>query len=224
MRWLCRLYGLMLWTYPSEFRREYGREMTLAFRSRAQEIVRVKGAGALVPFVAHVTWDWIQSTLRENNNMAARKSLVRWIAAFPLAMLAAYGVMRAVGFAIVLGLGNPMNGPVGKDGPHYLVYRAVDTFHYVAIWACIGCFSMAAVFVAVGVWVVPGRKESVARIAVTAVSVIGVAVITLGVFNRAIEPVWVGACILLGGVAAYVASAFPSTSFRAGRRTAKSGS
>ena len=212
MRWLCRLYGLTLWTYPSEFRREFGREMELAFRSRAQEIVRVKGAGALAPFIAHITWDWIHSTLRENNNMAARMSLVRWIAALPLAMLAAYGVMRAVGFAIVLGLGNPMNGPVGKDGFHRLDYRGADTFHYLGSWVCIGCFSMAAVFVAVGIWVAPGRKESVARIAVTVVSVIGVSVIALGVLNRAVEPLWVGACLLLGGVAAYLASAVRRTS------------
>jgi hypothetical protein len=219
MRWLCRLYELTLWAYPSEFRREYGREMTLAFRSRAQETVRVKGATALVPFIAHITWDWIHSALRENNNMAARMPLIRWIAAFPLAMLAAYGVTRAVGFAIVLGLGNPGNGPMGSDGLHRVVYRAVDTFHYIVIWVCIDGFSMAAVFVAVGVWVAPGRKESVARIAVTVVSAIGVSVITLGVLNRAVEPIWVGACILLGGVAAYVASAFLSTSLRAGRRT-----
>jgi hypothetical protein len=212
MRWLCRLYGLTLWAYPPEFRRQYGREMTLAFRSRAQEIVRVKGVAALTPFILHITWDGIHSALREHNNMPTRMSFVRWIAAFPLAMLAAYGVMRAVGFAIVLGLGNPMDGPVGKDGLHRVVYRAVDTFHYIWISACIGCFSMAAVFVAVGVWVAPSRKESVARIAVTAVSAFGVSAIALGVLNRSVEPVWVGACILLGGVVAYVASAFRRTS------------
>jgi hypothetical protein len=197
MRWLCRLYGLTLWAYPPEFRREYGREMTLAFRSRAQEIVRVKGPAALVPFIAHITWDWIHSTLRENNNMAARMPLVRWIAAFPLAMLAAYGVMRAVGFALSVGLANPRN------------------FHYVAIWLCLGLFSMAAVFVAVGTWIAPDRKESVARIAMTVVCAFGVAAIALGALGGASEPMWAGVSMLLGGVAAYalyVASAFRRTS------------
>jgi hypothetical protein len=186
LHWLDRFYRLTLWVYPSAFRREYGREMTVAFRSRAREIVRVKGVGALAPFVAHITWDWIHSAVTEHNNMTTRMALLRWIAALPVAMLAAYAVMRAVGFAIGVALANPRN------------------FLYVGIGASVGYFSMAAAFVAVGIWVAPNRKESVARIAVAVVGAFGAYAMAVGVFARAFEPMAWGVCILLGGVAGYL--------------------
>ena len=189
LRWLSRFYGLMLWAYPRTFRREYDREMTIAFRSRAREIVRGQGVAALVPFITHITWDWLHSTLRENNDMTSRMPLIRWLAALPLAMLAAYAAMRAVGFAI------------GSFGPR--------NFHYVGIWASAGFFSMAAAFVGVGVWIAPGRKDAVARIAVTVVGSLGAFAMAMGAFYMAFEPMWWGACILLGGVAAYLPWRFP---------------
>jgi hypothetical protein len=183
LRWLGRIYGLTLLAYPSAFRREYGREMAMVFRNRARDVVERSGGWALVPFLRHVGWDWFHTTLREHN-MTVRMPLVRWLAALPLAMLAAYAAMRAAGFAISL------------TGPR--------TFHYVGIWAGVGFFSMAAAFVGVGVWVAPGRKDSVARIAVTVVGAFGAYAMALGAFYAAFEPMSWGACILLGGVAAYL--------------------
>ena len=195
MRWLCRLYELTLWAYPSEFRRAYGREMTLAFRSCAREIVHTKGVAALAPFIVHMTWDWIHSALTEHNNMTSRMALVRWLAAFPFAMLAAYAVLRAVGFAIGVAIGSNLKN-----------------FYHAGIGESVGFFLMSAAFVAVGILVAPDRKESVARIAVAVVGAFGVWAMAMGAFHGAFEPAWTGVCIVLGGVAAYVACGFRRTS------------
>ena len=100
-------------------------------------------------------------------------------------MLAAYAVMRAAGFAISF-------------------FMPRMNFQHLWILTSVGFFSMAAAFVAVGVWVAPGRRHTVARIAVTVVGAFGASAMTLGAFSKAFEPMSWGACILLGGIAAYL--------------------
>lgn len=180
VRWLCRIYGLMLLAYPSDFRREYGREMTIVFRSRARSVVENEGRWALVTFALHITGDWIRTAFREDRNMAVRMPVLRWCAALPSAMLAAYAALRIVGFI------------------------AARDFHHLWTWTSLGFFSMAAAFVSVGVWVAPSRKDSVARIAVSVIVVFGAYAVALGVLNLARLPMLWGGCILLGGVAAYL--------------------
>src|SRR6185369_14557142 len=43
LRWLCRVYGLMLWAYPPDFRGDYRREMLVVFRTGARD-VRQRGS------------------------------------------------------------------------------------------------------------------------------------------------------------------------------------
>jgi hypothetical protein len=63
---------------------------------------------------------------------------------------------------------------------------------------------MAVIFVTVGIAVAPSRRDSVARIAIGVV--MGAATIPagLGALNRSLGPVLFGACMLAGGIAAYL--------------------
>jgi hypothetical protein len=179
LRWLCRIYGLMLLAYPSPFRREYSREMAVVFRTRARDVLN-EGRWALLPFMLHVSWDWLYTTLRESTNMATSIRALRWFAALPLAMLAADAAQRIVGFVV-------------RTDFHHLWIRADVTF-----------FFMAAAFVSVGVWVVPSRKDSIARIALSVVVSCAALFIAWGAVNMAVTPLSWGVCILLGGVAGYL--------------------
>ena len=186
LRWLGRIYGLMLLAYPPAFRRDYSREMTLLFRNRARDVVEKAGSWGLVPFMLHISWDWLRTTYREITNMAVRMPALRWGAALPLAILAAVAVMRIDGFIVGFDL-----------APH--------DFHRVAtIWINVGFFLMAAAFVSVGVSVVPGRKDSVARIALAVVVVIAALFMTSSAVGRATTPLLWGGSALLGGVTAYL--------------------
>jgi signal peptidase I len=62
---LYHLYSLMLYAYPRDFRREYGREMQQLFRDRCRELSRTAGWGPLLRFAAHVSRDWLATTARE---------------------------------------------------------------------------------------------------------------------------------------------------------------
>jgi hypothetical protein len=186
LRWLCRVYGLMLWAYPPDFRGDYRREMLVVFRTGARDVMQREGSAALLPFMRHVSWDWLYTTLRERTTMTTSMPALRWVAALPLAILAAVAVMRLDGF--ILGFN------VVPD----------HDFHRVAIWTNVGFFLMAAAFVGVGVSVVPGRKDSVARIALAVVVVLATWFVVMGAIRMAMTPVVCGVCALLGGVLAYL--------------------
>jgi len=70
---LCRVYSVMLYAYPREFRLEYGAEMQQFFRDRCRELVRAhSGSGVWLRFGLRNLADWIVSTVRERR--ASRKS------------------------------------------------------------------------------------------------------------------------------------------------------
>lgn len=177
LRWLCRVYGLMLWAYPPDFRGDYRREMLVVFRTGARDVMQREGSAALLPFMRHVSCDWLYTTLRERTTMTTSMPALRWVAALPLAILAA-----VLGFNVV---------------PDHDFLR-------VAIWTNVGFFLMAAAFVSVGVSVVPGRKDSVARIALAVVVVLATWFVVVGAIGMAMMPVVWGVCALLGGVLAYL--------------------
>ena len=103
-----------------------------------------------------------------------------------MAILAAVAVMRIDGFIV-----------------GFNVVRDYD-FQHVAIWMNVWLFLMAAAFVSVGVSVVPGRKDSVARIALAVVVVLATGFVVVGAIRMLMTPVVWGVCALLGGVLAYL--------------------
>jgi len=69
---LCRVYSVMLFAYPREFRLQYGVEMRQFFHDRCRELARERaGTGKWLRFGMRNLADWIASTVRER--WAARK-------------------------------------------------------------------------------------------------------------------------------------------------------
>jgi hypothetical protein len=179
LRAICNIYGLMLLAYPDDFRSKYGREMLLALRNRAHDVLEGGSGSDLFAFVVHVSGDWVITALKENAMTGTLVSRLRWIAALPLAIVAADAAPRLSGYFI-------------QD-----IRQAWIVAYFIA-------FFMAAVFITVGVCVVPTRRDAVARIALAVVVVLALILMTIGALNRASPAFLLGACGLLGGGLAYL--------------------
>jgi hypothetical protein len=59
----CVLYGLTLWLYPGEFRRTFGVELIVTFRSRVDDVLRDGGIREWLAFAAHILWDTLHASL-----------------------------------------------------------------------------------------------------------------------------------------------------------------
>jgi hypothetical protein len=57
----CGIYGLTIWLYPREFRRAFGRELAITFRSRVEDVLETGGLRDWFAFVAHMAWDMIST-------------------------------------------------------------------------------------------------------------------------------------------------------------------
>jgi hypothetical protein len=58
----CRVYGLMIYLYPSAFRSAFGRELVLTFRSRVEDVLDHGCARDWLAFAAHIAWDTIRTS------------------------------------------------------------------------------------------------------------------------------------------------------------------
>ena len=59
---VCRVYGLLIWLYPAAFRRAFGRELVVTFRSRFEDVLSEGGVREWVAFAAHIMWDTIRTS------------------------------------------------------------------------------------------------------------------------------------------------------------------
>lgn len=179
-RWLRRMscvYGALLLLYPQTFRREHGREMALLFRDGARDVLTNGTGFDVVRFLLHIGHDWARSLSQEGVDMTKAVLAVRWIAALPLAILTAAASQRIMGMLIT------------RFSPG---------------WILATVFLMAMIFVAVGIAVAPSRRDSVARIAIGVVIAAAAISAGLGALNMNPGPVLFGACMLAGGIAAYL--------------------
>jgi signal peptidase I len=65
VRWFCRIYVLMLYAYPREFRLQFGGEMQQLFRDRCRHTARTPGRLRWLNFALRSAADWLATTLRE---------------------------------------------------------------------------------------------------------------------------------------------------------------
>ena len=65
VRWLTRIYAVMLYAYPREFRVDYGREMTQVFRDRFGYLERTCGLARALRFAALSGRDWMTTSVAE---------------------------------------------------------------------------------------------------------------------------------------------------------------
>ena len=62
---ICRLYSVLLYAYPRDFRLQYGAAMRQVFRDRCREVARTASTMATLRFAAHLAADWVATTVRE---------------------------------------------------------------------------------------------------------------------------------------------------------------
>jgi hypothetical protein len=67
----CRLYGLMIWCYPSSLRREYGREMLLTFKNTAEDVFNAGTVSLVTVFVLRTLTDWLHTAMLEREQPVA---------------------------------------------------------------------------------------------------------------------------------------------------------
>jgi hypothetical protein len=60
-----RVYRVLLYAYPNEFRRTYGVDMARVFDDRARELLVSHRRWTLASFVVYVVRDWIETVVRE---------------------------------------------------------------------------------------------------------------------------------------------------------------
>jgi len=76
IRLLCRIYSVMLYAYPRDFRLRYGAEMKQFFHDRCRELLRDRvGRGVWFRFAVRNLADWMVSTVRERQT---RKFVQEW--------------------------------------------------------------------------------------------------------------------------------------------------
>jgi signal peptidase I len=150
----CRLYSMLLYAYPADFRREFGGPMQQLFRDRCRDAVRHPGRSHLLRLAGEVMGDWLRTTVRERAGAlwqagrapVMRSSVTEWAVTLLIYLFATTTLVQAyvvptgsmegnllVGDHILVdrtAFADP--GPIGR---HILPYRDVErgdivAFHY----------------------------------------------------------------------------------------------
>jgi signal peptidase I len=61
----CRIYAVLLYAYPRDFRRQYGAAMQQVFRDRCRDVARTARPMDLIRFAVHLMTDFVTTTVRE---------------------------------------------------------------------------------------------------------------------------------------------------------------
>lgn len=122
MKLLCRIYSVMLYGYPHEFRAQFGREMQQVFRDRCRVVADMHDISHLLRFLASTVKDWVTTVFGERlggiriGALARHPALLWKLAAF-VCLLASTTVVRA--YVIPTG---SMEGSL-RVGDHVLAER-----------------------------------------------------------------------------------------------------
>jgi hypothetical protein len=65
--WVCRMYEVLLFAYPREFRARYGAEMRRVFREKARDVQSVRGYFGVARYCGSVAGDLAASVIRERS-------------------------------------------------------------------------------------------------------------------------------------------------------------
>jgi hypothetical protein len=63
--WSCRIYGLLIWLYPADLRRDYRHELRLTFRNRFEDVVNTGRLWNAMLFAGHIAADWLRTIALE---------------------------------------------------------------------------------------------------------------------------------------------------------------
>jgi signal peptidase I len=104
----CRLYSMMLYAYPAEFRREFGGPMMQLFRDRCRDVGRrvdVDAAGVVhvLRFAVQVMTDWMRTIIQEraaelrkdSRKKPIRSSVTEWAGTILIYLFATSTLVQA---------------------------------------------------------------------------------------------------------------------------------
>ena len=57
----CKVYGLTIWVYPTEFRRAFGHELVVTFRNQVEDVLDGGGILDWLAFAGHIAIDCIRT-------------------------------------------------------------------------------------------------------------------------------------------------------------------
>ncbi len=142
MSGFCRFYSFLLYAYPAEFRRQYGRPMEQLLRDRCRDLARVPGRMPTLRFAAQVMGDWLKTTLRERaasvravaGKRSTRSSVTEWAGTILIYLFATTTLVQAYVIPTASMEGNLLVGDhmlvdrltfadPGAFGRHILPYR-----------------------------------------------------------------------------------------------------
>jgi signal peptidase I len=121
----CRIYSVLLYAYPSDFRQEYGIAMQQVFRDRCRDVVRTPGRWRMLRLAVQLAADWLTTTVRENaaavwsagHKQTPRSFVTEWAVTIAIYLFAATTLVQA--YVVPTG---SMEGTV-RVGDHMLVDR-----------------------------------------------------------------------------------------------------
>jgi signal peptidase I len=145
-----RLYSVLLYAYPPEFRRQYGRPMEQLLRDRCRDLARRPGGLTLLRFAGQVMADWLRTMVRERaavwsggHRPAKRSSVTEWAGTLLVYLFATATLVQAYVIPTPSMEGNLLVGDhilvdrmvyadPGPLGRHILPYRQVERGDIVA--------------------------------------------------------------------------------------------
>ena len=146
----CRLYSVLLYAYPPDFRRQYGRPMEQLLRDRCRDLARRPGGLTRLRFAGQVMADWLRTTVRERAaawsagcKPAKRSSVTEWAGTLLIYLFATATLVQAYVIPTPSMEGNLLVGDhilvdrmvyadPGPLGRHLLPYRQVERGDIVA--------------------------------------------------------------------------------------------
>jgi hypothetical protein len=57
----CKVYLVVIWFYPAEFRRAFGHELVVTFRNRVEDVLDSGGIIKWLAFAVHIAVDWMRT-------------------------------------------------------------------------------------------------------------------------------------------------------------------
>ncbi|MGP8245611.1 MAG: signal peptidase I [Bryobacteraceae bacterium] len=121
----CRLYSVLLYAYPRDFRLQYGVAMQQVFRDRCRDVLRAPGRWPGLRFAFHLATDWLATAVRERaaavwsagRKQTPRTFVTEWTITIAVYLFAATTLVQAYVIPTA-----SMEGTV-RIGDHMLVDR-----------------------------------------------------------------------------------------------------
>lgn len=121
----CRIYSVLLYAYPRDFRLQYGIAMQQVFRDRCRDAARTPGRWPMLRFAMHLAADWLSTTVSERaaaiwsagRKQTPRTLVTEWAVTIAIYLFATTTLVQA--YVIPTG---SMEGTL-RVGDHMLVDR-----------------------------------------------------------------------------------------------------